>query len=300
VPGGVVTLPPDVPTEKIPEYQAAAKDVAEGGSGALPHGSTYTANDGPRGTDPFESYLKHIAEQLILAGTGGKLTMLAESGSGTLAGSAHADAFQQIARGDARAINELFQRAIDAEALDAQFPGQPHLAYFEMNFREEVDAGEMADLLSKLALAGLQADPEEVGEKLGLKLTLKPTTGAAATAAADPENPADPEAEAEAKRERAQATAALKNRAPGATDADFLSKAQALLSGARKADFAPIAKRLEELLALPDDQLDEGLRQLNADLPKLLPKGDSEGVKAWSAVLGIALAHGITDEEVAA
>jgi phage gp29-like protein len=276
VPGGIVTLPPDVPSDRLEEYQAAAKAVAEGGSGALPHGSSYAANDGPRGTDPFEAHLKHIAEQIILAGTGGKLTMLAESGSGTLAGSAHADAFEQIARADAREINELFQRGIDAEALAAQFPGQPHLAYFEINFRESVDANEVADLVAKLADAGLQADPDEVGEKLGMKLTLRTQARA--------------QTETTLRVRESSRAEAVANRA--APRGGFLSRAADLLAGARRADFTPIAARLRDALAAPDDAIAAALAALVSDLPSLLPTGDSEGVKQWTSILHTALAEG--------
>lgn len=170
VPGGVVILPPDVPPDKADEYREAARKIAEGGSGSLPHGSQYEANDGPRGTNPFDDYRKAVHEQLVLAGTGGKLTMLAESGSGTLAGSAHADTFREIAASDARDISEIFQKQLDAEVLEEFFPGAPRLAYFELNFREEVDAKEVVAVVSKLSSAGFRCDAAEISEKVGLKL----------------------------------------------------------------------------------------------------------------------------------
>jgi phage gp29-like protein len=172
VPGGVVILPSGVPPEKETEYQEAAKEIALGGSGSLPSGSDYKANDGPRGTNPFSDYLKHVSEMLVLAGTGGKLSMLNDAtGIGGSQGDVHADAFRQIAAADARDISEIFQRQIDTPILDAEFAGQERLAYFELNFREEVKAGEVVETVSKLALAGLLADAEEIGEKVGLKLT---------------------------------------------------------------------------------------------------------------------------------
>lgn len=174
VPGGVVILPSSVPPEKEAEYQEAAKEIALGGSGSLPSGSEYKANDGPRGTNPFSDYLKHVSELLVLAGTGGKLSMLNDAtGIGGSQGDVHADAFRQIAAADARDISEIFQRQIDLPVLDAEFAGQERLAYFEMNFREEVCATDIIDSVAKLSTAGFQADAEEIGEKVGLKLTLK-------------------------------------------------------------------------------------------------------------------------------
>lgn len=131
IPGGVVIMPGNVPQGKEGDYETAAKSVAEGGSGALPNGSDYKPNDGPRGVDPFTPRLRHLQEELVLAGTGGKLTMLAESGSGTLAGGAHADTFGEIADGRAQKISERFQRDFDAEVLGREHPGEPVLVYFK-------------------------------------------------------------------------------------------------------------------------------------------------------------------------
>lgn len=174
IPGGIVIGPPDMTADQKDEFKKAAEKLASGGSGYLPHGCQYIPNDGPRGQDPFSGRLDKITERLVLVGTGGKLTMLNEAtGIGGSQGEVHEDAFRQIAAADAREISEIFQKQIDAEELEAAFPGQPILAYFELNFREEVDAGDLVEMLSKLSSAGLQADADEISEKVGLKLTPK-------------------------------------------------------------------------------------------------------------------------------
>ncbi len=235
VPGGVVILPPSVPEDKQSEYQDAAKEIALGGSGSLPHGSDYKPNDGPRGTNPFIDHLKHVSEQLVLAGTGGKLTMLNDAtGIGGSQGDVHADAFRQIAAADARDISELLQRQIDAAILDAAFPGQPRLAYFELNFREEVKATEIVDTVAKLHGAGFVADAAEISEKVGLKLTTK----------AEPQDPVDGK-----KTEKAQAEA-LANR----EEKDPLKKLvpQALTKDAAAAMRAKLPDVLVELGSSPE------------------------------------------------
>ena len=63
--------------------------------------------------------------------------MLAESGSGTLAGNAQQDAFDQIAQSDAAVISEAFQRDFDAPLLEAAFPGWPAEAYFEISIKKD-------------------------------------------------------------------------------------------------------------------------------------------------------------------
>lgn len=171
IPGGVVTMPPGVPIGKEAEYQEAAKQVAEGGSGAIPHGATYTANDGPRGNNPFRDRLDYLTEKLVLAGTGGLLTMLSmPTGIGSGASDNHDEAFTTIAKGEARKINEAFQRQIDAEILAANFPGQPVLAYFALGLEEETDAGQIVQDVVALNGAGYVVSAAQVREKTGYEV----------------------------------------------------------------------------------------------------------------------------------
>ncbi|MBI3987176.1 MAG: DUF935 family protein, partial [Lentisphaerae bacterium] len=175
LPGAVVILPPNL-QDKADEFRDAAKEVAEGASGSLPNGSDVKFSDSPRGSSPFRDHLKFLQEQLVLAGTGGLLTMLAQSGSGTLAGGAHEDTFDQIAAADARKISELLQKQFDKPALAQAFPGRPVLAYFELAAQEETDIGQIIDHAVKLKSAGYQLDPEELSEKTGYTLSLIPSS----------------------------------------------------------------------------------------------------------------------------
>jgi len=174
LPSGVITGPAGVQSGKEAEYEAAAQEIANGGSGYLPYGSTYTPNDQPRGDSPFKVRLDHLSEKLVLAGTGGLLTMLAQSGSGTLAGNAHMEAFQSIARAEARKISEIFQRQMDSEILDRKFPGQPHLVYFELAANDELDPTEVAKQAAELRTAGYKIDTEQLSERTGYNLTDAP------------------------------------------------------------------------------------------------------------------------------
>ena len=129
IPGAVVIGPPGLPKEEEANLEACAWGIAEGGSGYLPHDSDVRFSESPVEVGPFKEHLRNLDEHLVLAGTGGLLTMLAVSGAGTLAGLAHQKTFEVIARGEARKISEVFQRQFDSAILDAQFPGRPHLAY---------------------------------------------------------------------------------------------------------------------------------------------------------------------------
>jgi phage gp29-like protein len=172
IPGGVVEMPANVPPGKEAEYEAAAKQVSEGGSGAMPSGSKYYPNNGPRSEDPFTPRLKRLDEALILAGTGGKLTMMTESNHGEMRGSSkvHDKTFGEIANGRARNIAEIFQRQFDAEVLDRQHPDEPHLVYFDFGDEGQEDLGALCRNVLALSQAGKITDTQWLAEKTGYQL----------------------------------------------------------------------------------------------------------------------------------
>jgi hypothetical protein len=170
IPSGVIVGPSSVPAEQEDAYRLAARAIAEGGSGYLPHGSDYQPNDFPRGTDPFRPRLDYLTEKLVLAGTGGLLTMLAQSGTGTLAGSAHQEAFDSIARGEARQISEILQRQLDREVLARHFPKRPVLAYFELIAHEPLAPGAVAEQARKFATADYRMERRQLEELSGYRL----------------------------------------------------------------------------------------------------------------------------------
>lgn len=172
IPGWIVTMPDTVPAGKEDDYRAAAQSVAEGGSGALPAGATATCADQPRGVAPFRDHMTYWTEKLVLAGTGGLLTMLSmPQGIGSGASGAHGDAFALLARSEARRISELFQRSIDAYLLARHFPGRPALAYFAVSANEEQDVGQVLDHATKIVAAGGQVDWSQISEKTGYRIT---------------------------------------------------------------------------------------------------------------------------------
>lgn len=172
IPSGIITMPPNVRSDQEADFALKAQAIADGAAGALPNGSTYTPNDQPRGVNPFRGYLDYCTEKLVLVGTGGLLTMLTQSGSGTLAGGAHADTFRQLARGHARRISEAFQRQLDKLLLRELFPAKPVLAYFALDFQSEPDTDKMVDHILKLSQAGYKMSPEEVAERTGYEVEL--------------------------------------------------------------------------------------------------------------------------------
>lgn len=87
VPAVFIIMPENLPTGREDEFLEKADAVASDARGVLPGGSdvkTVTANGA--GVSPFRAHLDYQDQQIVMRGTGGLLTMLAQSGSGTLAG----------------------------------------------------------------------------------------------------------------------------------------------------------------------------------------------------------------------
>jgi phage gp29-like protein len=167
-------LPPDIPAEREAEYQAQAEAIIGDARGTVPHGTQiHTVDSGARGQNPFAEHLRYQDEMIVLAATGGKLTALAESGTGTLAGVAHQKAFDDITEAEAALISEIFQRQFDRPLLAKLFPGEPQLAYFEMAATRSLNPGDVIAQALILARAGYEIDPAELSEKTGYRLKLR-------------------------------------------------------------------------------------------------------------------------------
>jgi phage gp29-like protein len=167
-------LPPDIPAEREAEYQAQAEAIIGDARGTVPHGTQiHTVDSGARGQNPFAEHLQYQDQLIVLAATGGKLTALTESGSGTLAGTAHQRAFDDITEAEAALLSEIFQQQFDAPLLARHFPGQPQLAYFELAATRSLDPTDVINHAFTLARAGYEIDPAELSEKTGYRLKLR-------------------------------------------------------------------------------------------------------------------------------
>jgi len=277
IPGWVIIGPPNVPADKESEYESSAGDVARGGSGFLPHGSDAKPSDSPRGAEPFSARLNYLSQKLILAGTGGLLTMLTQSGSGTLAGSAHMEAFKTLGRAEARDISEILQKQLDAPFLEKKFPGRSALAYFELASNQEIKVSEILDHAAKASQAGFQIDPDELSEMTGYTLTVKPAAPAPQFGVSPMEN-----------------RRLMNRRAPLSTQ--FVMQARKLLASDTSSDLKPIRARIEQILQLKDEDLQRAMEKLMADLPAILKQinADPKAAEALEKILGSALAEGMT------
>lgn len=185
IPAVFIVMPDNVPEGKEEEYLEMADQVTGDARGVLPGGSDVkTVDNGARGNNPFKDHIAYQDEQVVLRGTGGKLTMLAESGSGTLAGSAHADTFAAIARAEAAEISEILRKAIDREIIERVTPGEDAYAYFDLCANEEMDPAQVVKDITELETAGLEVDAKFIEEKTGYPVVRRSAAvqGAAETA----------------------------------------------------------------------------------------------------------------------
>lgn len=170
IPSGVVTMPPNVPPGMEAEYEASAKSISEGGSGTIPNGSTYTPNDQPRdGSSLFKNHMAQLDEDLVLAGTGGKLKMLVQQGPGEKRGSAKTqdDTFDEISRARGNKASQCLHQDFDIPFLTRKFPTQPALVEFCLVTEDEQNVTELCTNVANLKTAGKNVNTEWLSEQTG-------------------------------------------------------------------------------------------------------------------------------------
>lgn len=252
VPACFIILPENIPTDKADKTLISAQDAAMGGSGVLPGGSDIKTLAENRNTQPFQTRLEWLEKQLVLAATGGQLTVLAESGSGTLAGSVHKTVWDTLAQAEADKVSETFQRWIDRRLLNDAFPGKPHLAFFSLNRPEEKDVGEIVTQICQLRQAGIEVKPEQIEEMTGY--TISAVRDPSATPQSAPIG---------------APSAAFSQRPPETPPKTRRDRLTPLWLRLRREGFAPVAERVYAILAAPPEEATEKARQLLADLPTL-------------------------------
>lgn len=297
LPSVFAMLGENTPLDKVKEWLEIMKQVTSNSRGALPPGSTIeTLEAGQLDGVQFQSFIKAEDEDLVLAGTGGLLSMLtANTGlGGDKQGDNHEGAFDAIAQAEAMEITAIMQRQFDRPLLQREFPSQPVVAYFELAALDQEDVDALAERTVKFSQAGFEADADQLSEKSGMKLTRKAPALSLPNGAPVPPAPGDPAA-------LSQAEVALKNRAVAAAagrEARFLANSQAALTGAEIAALKPVLERAAALAEIADDAAFEAAyREFQADLPALEAQclGDQASAAletAFEEVIGTALVGG--------
>ncbi len=286
IPSIFVILPPNTPDEKVKEYQATADAMTANGRGAMPHGSDIkTVGEKDAGAPPFLPHIRYQDEQIVMAGTAGKLKMLVESGTGTLAGGAQDKTFDDLAADEGQECSECFQLGVDVEVLDRETPGEPRLAYFSLAHEDQDDADAKVERVTKLAQVGYRlVDADAFGKEVGLQLV---DAGPA---------PAPTAPTAQARNARAPRTAAV-----------TIDRRATMLAAAKawQAQSKPVAVELARVLRLAeredfsDDELVQALNGLRERLPDLAQEMAEVGAfdELLKKVQGTALAAGLADAQ---
>lgn len=284
IPGVFIIMPQNVPDGKEEEYADKAEEAAEAGSGALPNGSEVKTLSEARGSQPFQARLEWLQKQLVLAGTGGLLTMLAESGSGTLAGGAHQSAWDQIVRRVTRIVCNPINRQYVRRALAARFPGRPALASFALRANQEKDVGDVIDNVTKLTTAGFVLDLDQVQKETGYTIT-----GFTAPAAGVQMPLSTPAAFRAVFRKQAGDRAADELMQSGV---DALAQAQAVAS-------KPLALALARVLTAKDfPAMQAAARKLRDELPAIAAAmlSDPAQAEAYHRIMSSAFLQGLIKE----
>jgi hypothetical protein len=316
VPPTFIIGPPGIPLDKEAQYQKVAEQIVARSKGYLPNGSDVKTPSagGSGGAGIFRERLDYIDEQIVIAGTSGKLTVLTQSGAGTLAGGAQKEAFDQIADAIATGVASVMQKQFDKALLDRLHPGEPVLAYFAFSRVQPDDSTKVLTDASTAAQAGFAIDAQELSEKSGYKLTYVGRPGPAtpgadgALAGANGNKPAVeaavPSRNGPAPTPTPQPTPAPAQPQPAAGDTatpgpvsdpeklnTLLRTASAQLAEAESADLTPLRRAIETAIT---DPTPEKLQVLLDQLPELQQQLGTTSAEVLRRTMSAALANGLT------
>ncbi len=167
----VFTIMPQGATEEDRDlFLESSQKLANGRGAAFPSGSDVKFAQEARGVNPFTDFITHQEKTIVLLATGGTLTSLAEAGSGTLAGNAQMDVWEQIVARDGVMIGNAIDRTIIRPYLQARFKGQPIVAHFELGKETEASPSEVLEMGAKAKAAGYRIAKATLEEKTGYTL----------------------------------------------------------------------------------------------------------------------------------
>ena len=166
-------MPQGISENMRADYIRFARQCISNAAGVLPHGSDVkTVQPGSSGPDTFARLLEVSTQELVLRATGGLMTMLTAPGAGTntATGSAHQDAFDDLAAAEAEEIAAVLNEKLFAPVLDQWHPGQPHLVEFIMKRPDSDNAAGAVQNIVALAGAGYKTEAEQASGLTGLQL----------------------------------------------------------------------------------------------------------------------------------
>lgn len=269
-------MAPSSNKEQRADYVEAVADAHDGRCVAWPSGTTVSRAEGARGQDPFSAFIEHQEKLVVLMATGGTLTSLAQADTGSLAGGAQMDVWEQIVSRDGVVVAAALNRGLFRAFLAQEFPGEKPLAHFELGREKEPTASEAAELAAKLRTAGWRIEQSQLEEATGYTL--------------EREEAAPPPYGFAANKAPAGALPSLgKNKA----ELPDIGKTENALLRSFAEDFSPAAKKLAALLEKADagEDIAQEARKLAEELPGLMPEEP-----AMAEELAAAMAEAFAEE----
>lgn len=161
---------------KMEEFALMMRGIGSDGEGILPGGKleTLDADIGSNDSNPFLQHLGYQDEQIVMAATSGKLTMLNDAtGIGGGNSETHQKTFDEIAHSLAVEVSESFHEQIDIPELARLFPGQEPLVYFELAAKKPKQIDGLVKNVKTLDDAGWQIEASYLRERTGYNLRKK-------------------------------------------------------------------------------------------------------------------------------
>ena len=287
IPPAILTQPEGLTEEQITRFRQAAQAFTEGLAGTVPYGTEVHFATEARGQNPFSEFVRHQSELIVLLSTGGTLTSLAQSGTGTLAGNAQMDVWREIVSRDGTIIGNALDRGVAQKVCAALFPGKPCLCRFELGREAALTPADALDLAVKAKAAGFIIDRDELADAVGFALE-RDTAGIAAPGLFNAGNGDLPGREPGGVHGASASPAPLENTEPEGGRIDPPANKPA--RDAFAADMAEAARLVAAVIEAPDEELAAAAKAAVDALPDTLPEKPQ-----FAAELEDAIARGYAD-----
>jgi len=163
----IITAPKEASAAVMDALERACEELKSGASVVLPPGCTAEPLKASSINENYFLSRINLADKdqvrFVMAGT---LTVLNESGSGTLAGGAHTDSWNSVVSAVCSKVAEAFNTAVNPLVLGDAEP----LARLQITFDTVQTPLQKAEEIAALADGGVRLEKTEVEEKLGMSV----------------------------------------------------------------------------------------------------------------------------------
>lgn len=161
----IITAPKEASAAVMDALERACEELKSGASVVLPPGCTAEPLKASSINENYFLSRINLADKdqvrFVMAGT---LTVLNESGSGTLAGGAHTDSWNSVVSAVCSKVAEAFNTAVNPLVLGNAEP----LARLQITFDTVQTPLQKAEEIAALADGGVRLEKTEIEEKLGM------------------------------------------------------------------------------------------------------------------------------------